>query len=55
MTQIEVEFNYEGKIINIQSKTDEKMEEIIKRFSSKIGKKKKNYISYIMVICSMKI
>ena len=40
MTQIEVEFNYEGKIINIQSKTDEKMEDIIKRFTSKIGKKK---------------
>ena len=40
MTQIEVEFIYEGPIINIQSKTDEKMEDIIKRFSSKIGKKK---------------
>ena len=40
MTQIEVEFNYEGTIINIQSKTDEKMEDIIKRFLSKIGKQK---------------
>ena len=40
MTQIEIEFNYEGRIINIQSNTDEKMEDIIKRFSNKTGKTK---------------
>ena len=47
MTQIEVEFNYEGKKIIIQSKTDEKKEDIIKRFSSKIGKKKRRIIFLI--------
>ena len=40
MTQIEIEFNYEGNIINIQSNTDEKIEDIINKFSNKIGKKK---------------
>lgn len=38
----EVEFNYEGTIINIQCTPEEKMEEIIKRFASKVGKKEQD-------------
>ena len=40
MSQIEVEFNYEGNMMLIQSKSDEKMEDIIKRYLNKLGKKK---------------
>ena len=38
----EVEFNYEGTTINIQCTHEEKMEEIIKRFASKVGKKEQD-------------
>ena len=36
----EAEFNYEGSIIIIQCNPDEKMDEIIQRFTSKVGQKK---------------
>ena len=39
---VEIEFNFEGEKINIQSKSDEKMEEIMKRFSMKADKKLEN-------------
>ena len=39
---LEIEFIFEGEKINIQSKSDEKMEEIMKRFSIKADKKLEN-------------
>ena len=36
----EVEFNYEGITLNIQCNPEEKLDEIIKRFIIKVGKKK---------------
>ena len=36
----QAEFNYEGTILNIQCNPEEKMEDIINRFTAKIGKKK---------------
>ena len=38
------EFNYEGTTINIQCNPEEKMEEILQRFSTKIGKSKDNLL-----------
>ena len=38
------EFNYEGEIINIQCNSKESMKEIIKRFTSKIGKSKEDLV-----------
>ena len=38
----EIQFNYAGNSINIQCNSDEKIEEIINKFISKVGKKKEN-------------
>ena len=43
----EIEFNYDGTIINIQCNTDEKFLEIINRFLAKVSKKKEDlYFMY---------
>lgn len=45
----EIEFNYDGTIINIQCNTDEKFLEIINRFLAKVSKKRKTYTLCIVV------
>ena len=39
---VEIEFNFEGEKINIQSKSDEKLKEIMNRFSIKADRKLEN-------------
>lgn len=45
----EIEFNYDGTIINIRCNTDEKFLEIINRFFQKYQKKRKTYTLCIVV------
>ena len=47
----DAEFNYEGTVINIQCTENEIFEDILNKFSTKVGKKKEDlYIVYNIVI-----
>ena len=44
MSEALVEFNYEGCLLKIQCNPDEKMEDILKKFATKVLKKRNNSI-----------